>query len=450
MLKNKVPVLVCIAAFHLLILPGAFSQKKLTTIIVDAGHGGSDNGATGQYEGSLRSKEKNVTLAISKKVIAQLQKELPDVKTLPTRTTDIYQDVRDKARIANDLGGQLFICIHADSGPLKTGKRQIGTKEETRYRYTYKGKGRKKQRIPHPYTVTVPVYEYFKLPLQRKGTSIWIFAAHKTSDKLKAIMEGGEDFEIETEDPSDSVFNNVDFNSPEFRTIAQIYASRFQLRSDLLATYVDNEIAKTGRPALGVNQRQVGIRVLQSTNMPAILVETGFINNPEDERYINSEEGQQEIAEAITNAVIRYKKQIEGNKTAAQLETEKLKEEKAPAAEFESRPTKETKVLQVQSNKIKVELFDDGDIDNDIVSLYFNKEQVVNKRPLNANGYVLNLELVPGKTNELVLYADNLGSIPPNTALMVITDGKNRYEVRLSADLKNNASVRFEFKSPNQ
>jgi N-acetylmuramoyl-L-alanine amidase len=450
MLKNKVPFLVCIAAFHLLILPAAFSQKRLTTIIVDAGHGGSDNGATGQYEGSLRSKEKNVTLAISKKVIAQLQKELPDVKTLPTRTTDVFQDVRDKARIANELGGQLFICIHADSGPLKTGKRQIGTREETRYRYTYTGKGKRKKKIPHPYNVTVPVYEYFKLPLQRKGTSIWIFAAHKTSDKLKAIMEGGEDAVVDTDGESDSAFNNFDFNSPDGRILAQIYASRFQLRSDLLATYVDNEIAKTGRPALGVNQRQVGIRVLQSTNMPAILVETGFINNPEDERYINSEEGQQEIAEAITNAVIRYKKQIEGNKTPAQLETEKLKEEKAPAAEFESRPTKEIKVLQVQSNKIKVELFDDGDIDNDIVSVYFNKEQLVNKRPLNANGYVLDIELVPGKSNELVLYADNLGSIPPNTALMVITDGKNRYEVRLSADLKNNASVRFEFKSPNQ
>jgi N-acetylmuramoyl-L-alanine amidase len=450
MLKNKVPVLVCIAAFHLLILPDTFSQKKLTTIIVDAGHGGSDNGATGQYEGSLRSKEKNVTLAISKKVIAQLQKELPDVKTLPTRTTDIYQDVRDKARIANELGGQLFVCIHADSGPLKTGKRQIGTREETRYRYTYTGKGKKKKKIPHPYNVTVPVYEYFKLPLQRKGTSIWIFAAHKTSDKLKAIMEGGEDFEIETDSESDSVFNSFDFNSPEGRTLAQIYASRFQLRSDLLATYVDAEISKTGRPALGVNQRQVGIRVLQSTNMPAILVETGFINNPEDERYINSDEGQQEIAEAITNAVIRYKKQVEGNKSAAQLETAKIIEEKTPPAEFESRPTKETKVLQVESNKIKVELFDDGDIDNDIVSVYFNKEQVVNKRALSANGYVINLDLVPGKTNELVLYADNLGSIPPNTALMVITDGKNRYEVRLSADLKNNASVRFEFKSSDQ
>ncbi len=447
MLKNKVPVLVCIAAFHLLILPVAFSQKKLTTIIVDAGHGGSDNGATGQYEGSLRSKEKNVTLAISKKVIAQLQKELPDVKTLPTRTTDIYQDVRDKAKIANELGGQLFLCIHADSGPLKTGKRQIGTKEETRYRYTYTGKGKRKKKIPHPYSVTVPVYEYFKLPLQRRGTSIWIFAAHKTSDKLKAIMQGGEDFEIEADSESDSAFNSFDFNSPEGRTLAQIYASRFQLRSDLLATYVDAEISKTGRPALGVNQRQVGIRVLQSTNMPAILVETGFINNPEDERYINSDEGQQEIAEAITNAVIRYKKQIEGNKSPAQLETAKLQEEKTPPAEFETRATKEIKVLQVQSNKIKVELFDDGDVDNDIVSVYFNKELVVNKKPLNDHGYVLNLDLVPGKTNELVLYADNLGSIPPNTALMVITDGVNRYEVRLASDLKNNASVRFELKS---
>ena len=59
------------------------------------------------------------------------------------------------------------------------------------------------------------------------------------------------------------------------------------------------------------------------------------------------------------------------------------------------------------------------------------------------------LNLAEGKTNELVLYAENLGSIPPNTALMIITDGTNRYEVRLSSDLKNNASVRFELKNNN-
>src|SRR3954465_14090794 len=110
MQKNKSLLLLFFS--FLFVFTSTFAQKKLKTIIVDAGHGGSDNGATGQYEGSLRSKEKKVTLAISKKVIAQLQKELPDVKTLPTRTTDVFQDVRDKARIANELGGQLFICIH--------------------------------------------------------------------------------------------------------------------------------------------------------------------------------------------------------------------------------------------------------------------------------------------------------------------------------------------------
>jgi N-acetylmuramoyl-L-alanine amidase len=446
MLKNKVPVLVCIAAFNLLMLPGVFSQKKIKTIVVDAGHGGTrDPGATGQYENSLRSKEKDVTLAIALKLVAQLKKELPEVDVRPTRTTDIYQDPNEKARLANEFKGDLFLCIHADSGPLKTGKRQVGTREETRYKYTYTGKGKKRKKIPHPYTVTVPVYEYFKMPLTRNGTSIWIFAPHKTSDKLKAIMDGGEDFEIETDD-TDSTESTFDFKSREGIQIAQIYAKRFQERSDLLATYVDAEVAKTGRPALGVNQRQVGIRVLQSTNMPAILVETGFINNPEDERYINSEKGQQELAEIITAAVIRYKEQIEGaNKTA---DTKPAEQKKIPA-ELESRPVKDSKILQVKSDKIKVEIYDDGEIDNDIVSVYFNKGLVFANKSLTAKAYTFNLDLVAGKTNELVLYADNLGSIPPNTALMIITDGVNRYEVRLSADLKNNASVRFEFKPSN-
>ena len=450
MLKNKVPVFLLLAAFNLLILPYSFSQKKLNTIIVDAGHGGTkDPGATGQYENSLRSKEKDITLAISLKLVAELKKQLPDVNVKPTRTTDIYQDPREKARIANEMGGQLFLCIHADSGPLKQGRRQVGTREETRYKYTYTGKGKRKKKIPHPYTVTVPVYEYFKMPLTRSGTSVWIFAPHKTSDKLKAIMDGGEDFEIET-DNTDSTETGFDFNTPEGRTLASIYAKRFQERSDRLATFVNDEVEKTGRASLGVSQRQKGIWVLQATNMPAILVETGFINNPEDERYLNSEKGQQEIAEAITAAVIRYKQQIEGNNKPAVTQnanTEvKPKEEKQAPAEYETRPTKEAQVLQVKSNKIKVEIYDDGEIDNDIVSVYFNKARVVVNKTLTAKAYSFTLDLVEGKTNELVLYADNLGSIPPNTALMIITDGVSRYEVRLSADLKNNASVRFELK----
>ena len=296
-----------------------FSQtpKRLKTIIVDAGHGGSDVGAVGQYENSLRSKEKDVTLEISMKLVAELKKRLPDVTVVPTRTTDVFQDPREKARIANENHGDLFLCVHADSGPLKTGRRKVGTRTVTRHKISYKGKGKKRRKISTPYQVTEPVYEYYKLPLTRNGTSVWIFAAHKTSDKLKAIMQEDGEFEIETSVPTDSSFAPIDYSTPVGRNIAQIYAQRYQLKSDRIATLVNEEVEKTGRPALGVNQRQKGIWVLQATNMPAILIETGFINNPDDEKYLNSERGQQELAEAIAEAVVRYKEITEAPRPAS-------------------------------------------------------------------------------------------------------------------------------------
>ncbi|MBC7937169.1 MAG: N-acetylmuramoyl-L-alanine amidase [Rhizobacter sp.] len=312
MLKKKGLFISTLCCFFTLTTFHSFSQapKKLKTIIVDAGHGGQDGGASGQYENSLRSKEKDVTLAISKKLVAELKKQLPELTIVPTRTTDIYQNPNEKARIANEHKGDLFLCIHADSGPLKTGRRQIGTRTVTRYKVTYTGKGKKKKKKSTPYQVTEPVYEHFKIPLTINGTSVYIFAAHKTSAKLSAIMKEVGEFEIETGD-ADSSYSPVDFTTPEGRTIAQIYAKRYQEKSDRLATLVNDEVDKTGRNALGVNQRQVGIAVLQATNMPAILVETGYINNPEDERYLNSEKGQQELAEVITKAVKRYKEQLE-------------------------------------------------------------------------------------------------------------------------------------------
>lgn len=294
----------------------AQTPKKIRTIIVDAGHGGHDGGASGQYENSLRSKEKDVTLAISKKVVAELKKQMPELNIVPTRTTDVYQNPNEKARIANENKGDLFLCIHADSGPLKTGKRQIGTRTVTKYKVTYTGKGKKRKKKSTPYKVEEPVFEYFKLPLKARGTSVYIFAAHKTSAKLKAIMDEVGEFEIESNE-ADTSYVAVDFSSPGNKTIAQIYAKRYQEKSDLLASLVNDEIDKTGRAALGVNQRQVGIAVLQATNMPAILIETGFINNPEDERYINSASGQQEMAEAITKAVMRYRDQLENSAKTA-------------------------------------------------------------------------------------------------------------------------------------
>ncbi len=448
MLRNKVPFIFLFAALHLLIINELSAQtpKLIKTIIVDAGHGGTDVGATGQYENSLRSKEKDVTLAIALKLVDELKKQLPGVKVVPTRTTDIYQKPSEKAKIANEFHGDLFLCIHADSGPLKTDRRQVGTRMVTRYKTTTTGKGKKKKKHKTAYEVEEPVYEYFKKPLTRSGTSVWIFAAHKTSDKLRAIMGGDENFEIEA-NGIDSVESTFDFSSPQGKIIAAIYAKRYQERSDRLAAFVNEEVENTGRAALGVNQRQVGIWVLQATNMPAILVETGFINNPEDERYINSEAGQQELAEAITKAVQRYKAQVEGINNPAPQPAASNDKKPVPAAVVEGRPVKDIKTINVKNKKISVDLYDDGDIDNDIVSVYFNGVAVVAKRSLNTNPVSLTLNIEPGKNNELVLFAENLGNIPPNTALMIINDGSSRHEVRLSADLKNNASVRFELKN---
>lgn len=308
MLRKGILILTSLLTVGAFINQSAAQGKKLKTIVVDAGHGGKDSGAQGDYENSLGSKEKDVTLAISKKLVAELKKRMPDVNVVPTRTTDVYDNVHEKANKANEAKGDLFLCIHADSGGEKRGSRQTGTKTVTRYRVTYTGKGRKRKKHSESYEEEVPVYEYFKNPCQVSGTSVWIFAAAKTKGKLDAIMEEGYD----NENAEDSAYNNFNFNSPEGRLLAQTYAKLYQAKSDLLATLVNDEVDATGRKALGVKQRnEKGIWVLSATRMPAILIETGFINNDVDERYLNSEKGQQELAEAITKAVIKYRTQIE-------------------------------------------------------------------------------------------------------------------------------------------
>ncbi len=323
MLKTKIfaaalPVLIGIGGLKL----QAQTPQKLGTIIVDAGHGGKDAGAYGGYENGLGSYEKNVTLAISMKLVAQLKKEFPGVKVVPTRTTDIYQSPPEKADIANSNAtpnaANLFVCIHADAAALKTESRITGYKTVTVYdtqvEWIKKGKKKFKKVIRTPREVEKPILQYYKVGTKRNGTSVWIFAAHKTDDKLKAIMNE-EEFSAETS--SDTAYNNIDFSKPEKRMLANIYAKRYQEKSSKLAHYVNDEVDKTGRTALGINQRQVGIWVLQATNMPAILVETGFITNHDDERYLNSEKGQQELAEAITKAINHYKQDLENPGVAA-------------------------------------------------------------------------------------------------------------------------------------
>ncbi len=329
MVKIKVCVPLLISMFVCGAVAIGQTPRTLKTIIVDAGHGGKDYGAHGGYEGGLNSYEKNVTLAISNKLVAELKKQLPDVKVVPTRTTDIYQDPREKADIANENKGDLFICIHADAVALQTGRRQIGTRQETRYKVTYTGKGKKKKKKSTPYTITVPVYEYYKIGSKRTGTSMWLFAAHKTDAKTNAVIKNEAsqaEEEIEIGSGADSALNEIDFSGPEYRMMAQVHVQRYQQKSIKLASFINDEIAETERPALGIYQRAKGIWVLQATNMPAVLVETGFITNYDDERYLNSEKGQQEIAESIARAVKRYKEQLESGKGNSPVVTTKEEE----------------------------------------------------------------------------------------------------------------------------
>jgi len=305
-----------IVSCSLLINSSVFSQvpKKIKTIIIDPGHGGQDNGAHGEYEGTLGSKEKNITLAISMKLVAELQKQMPGVNIIPTRTTDVYNSVIEKAKFANDNHGDLFVSIHADAVTLKTGSRIIGYRKETYHTTRYVGKGKKRKKIITKHTREVPVKQYYKIPTTRKGTSTLIMAAHKSDDKVKAMENSDMDFKLDDNDSS----LNINFDSPEWKASALLYSQSYFKKSFQLASIVQEEVAKTtGRPDLGVWQRQIGIRVLQSTQMPAILIETGFIANYDDERYLNSEEGQQEIAEAITHALIKYKNQVETPKNTA-------------------------------------------------------------------------------------------------------------------------------------
>lgn len=297
-----------------LITTFAFSQspKKINTIIIDPGHGGSDRGAIGEYEGALGLKEKDVTLAISMKLVDILKKQLPEVKIIPSRTTDIFMNVREKAAFANENHGDLFVCIHADAVDLKTGSRIIGYRAEKYTTSKYTGKGKKRKKIVTAHTREVPIKEYFKIPTTRKGTSTLILVARQqAADKVKALEKSSDMlFDIAGNDST----LDINYESPEWKASAMLYSQLFFKKSYQLASTVQEEIAKTGRNDLGVWQRQKGLWVLHATNMPAILIETGFLANPDDERYLASNKGQDEIAQAIADAIIKYRTQVEAPK----------------------------------------------------------------------------------------------------------------------------------------
>lgn len=111
---------------------------------------------------------------------------------------------------------------------------------------------------------------------------------------------------------------------------------------------------------------------------------------------------------------------------------------------LKQRTTEVVKTLVLDSPTIKIDLYDNAEIDNDTVTIYLNNQLLLHQQRLTNNALSVTVNAVVGEEYELVMYADNLGSIPPNTALMTISSGRDKYEVRLSASDKKNAAIRFQ------
>jgi hypothetical protein len=116
--------------------------------------------------------------------------------------------------------------------------------------------------------------------------------------------------------------------------------------------------------------------------------------------------------------------------------------------EFTERENVVLNQIEVESDSLKVSIYDNGEIDGDIISIFYNKQLILNSQKLTHKSIKINLLLDSLKaTNEISMFAENLGLIPPNTALMVIDDGKNRYEISLSSSLEKNATVQIKRKN---
>jgi hypothetical protein len=113
-------------------------------------------------------------------------------------------------------------------------------------------------------------------------------------------------------------------------------------------------------------------------------------------------------------------------------------------SKYEKRNTDVIETIEIQHETFTVDLYDNGEIDGDIVSVFYNDQVLVSRQKLSTQPISLKLEISDSrKINELTMYAENLGDIPPNTALMVVTDGNKRYEARIASDLKKSGTIRF-------
>jgi len=250
-------------------LLSAQTYKKIDRVVIDAGHGGKDPGTVGK-----KSKEKDIALKLALKVGNYIEQNLPDVKVIYTRKTDVFVELYKRAKIANKEKADVFISIHCNA-------------------------------------TTSP---------NAVGTETWIIGATKGARNLAIAQK--ENAAILYEADHEKRYDNFDPNSPESYIIFELFQSAYREQSENLATLVQKQFStRLHRVDRGV--KEAGFLVLVNTTMPSILVEAGFLSNPAEEKYLMSEKGQNEIASGIYRAFKEYKHQMEQDDMQAQMEAAK-------------------------------------------------------------------------------------------------------------------------------
>ena len=280
-------------------------RSTIETIVIDPGHGGIFHGTHG-----LISIEKNINLEVALKLGEAIKEAFPEINIVYTRTTDacsgdatnLRDDLQNRARIANEAKGDLFISIHSNATPEPAGgyylKRKIGSRKKT----VMVGKGKRKRKK----IINEPVYESYWEKNTRIGTETYVWKAAKWEDKLNAINRNDK---VSADNMEDSAAEVSAFNSdsPEQTVRTQLYEKKFFQNSYTFSSMVESAFKESGRVSYGVKQRDVGIQVLQATGMPSVLIEIGFLTNKEEEEYLNSNEGQAEVVSNIVDAFKKYK-----------------------------------------------------------------------------------------------------------------------------------------------
>ncbi len=227
------------------------------TIVIDAGHGGKDAGAIG-----FVSKEKDINLKVALAVGKLIQKNMPDAKVVYTRSTDVFVELNERARIANKNKADLCVSIHTNS----TAAGRSGTTAQ--------------------------------------GTETYTLGMHRAADNLDVAKR--ENSVITLESNYEEKYEGFDPSSSESYIIFELMQDDYMKQSVRFADLVQKQFHSTaGRVNKGVFQ--AGFLVLRNTSMPSALIELGFINNKAEEQFLNSDAGVAKMSQSIYNAIKTYR-----------------------------------------------------------------------------------------------------------------------------------------------